>query len=173
MFRNCWVALYLLTLVMVVQVAGSTSAIANETTIILVRHAEKATGDGDVPLTDAGQERAQELAKIASILNVTKVYCTNTLRSKQTAQPTAESVPLETYTPTAEFIGKLKTDHDKQAVLIVAHSNTIPTIFSLLGDSSNVEIAENDFGKLFIVKVTDTKTTVAKLRYGKGVEIHQ
>src|SRR5205807_10112633 len=46
------------------------------TTIIIVRHAEKAGPEGDVPLSDAGHARAEELARVPGSAGVTAIYDT-------------------------------------------------------------------------------------------------
>ena len=54
-----------LLLVLAVALMGAApSPAAPATVVLLVRHAERAPGSGDVPISDAGQARAQALAEV-------------------------------------------------------------------------------------------------------------
>ena len=70
------------------------SSAQGATTVILVRHAERATNNPQDPnpgLTPAGQERARELARLLSGRHVAGVLATQYARTQLTAQPTAEA----------------------------------------------------------------------------------
>src|SRR5688572_1962979 len=75
---------------------------AQTTTVILVRHGEKAAEPAaDPPLTDAGRARAQALLDAVKNAGVSIVYSTPTLRTMQTAEPLAKALGIEvTSTPT-------------------------------------------------------------------------
>src|SRR5438105_12994297 len=64
------------------------------TTIILVRHAEKAGPSGDVPLNAAGVARANELARVLGTADIAAIYTTPFVRVRQTAQPLANALHL-------------------------------------------------------------------------------
>ncbi|HEY7235878.1 MAG TPA: histidine phosphatase family protein, partial [Gemmatimonadaceae bacterium] len=65
------------------------------TTVILVRHAEKAaTPADDPPLTKAGQARARALAVIAHDAGVTAIVTTQFVRSRTTAEPAASALGI-------------------------------------------------------------------------------
>ena len=60
--------------------------------VFVVRHAEKADlSDPDTPLSPAGEQRAQALAKSLQGERVKAVYATEFKRTQQTAQPTAKA----------------------------------------------------------------------------------
>ena len=62
------------------------------TTVIVVRHAEKATGQGDDPhLSEAGEARARALARALENAGVTSVITTQFVRTAETAAPTARA----------------------------------------------------------------------------------
>ena len=71
----------------------------------IVRHAEKATQEAnmssDVPLTEAGKKRAEQIKEILKDKKIAFIYSTNTLRTKSTAQPTADyfHITTEIYGP--------------------------------------------------------------------------
>ena len=66
----------------------------SSTTVLVLRHAEKASGGVDPPLSSQGQMRAQELVQVAGEAGVTAIYATQFIRTQQTAQPLADHLNL-------------------------------------------------------------------------------
>ncbi len=139
----------------------------------VVRHAEKATpapGAGsDVALTPDGARRAGALKEILKNKKITYVFSTNTIRTKSTAQPTADyfHVSIETYgtKPDSAFIALLKSR--KKNTLIVGHSNTVDDIVNMLCGKPVVsgDLPETEYSKLFIIKVKGHKTSFRESSY--------
>ncbi len=147
------------------------------TTIILVRHAEKAaTPADDPPLTGAGQSRAAELARqlVAAdvVAGIDAVYATPFRRTVDTARPVAEALDLEVnlYDPddNAAVIEQILKAHKGEIILVVGHSNTVPTLIADLGASKLVpEISEAEYDNLYLVSIPwFGKTKTIRLRYG-------
>jgi broad specificity phosphatase PhoE len=141
------------------------------TTIILVRHAEKAAPTGDPPLAGAGVERAKELAHVLAGMNVTTIYVTEFLRTQETAEPLAKAigvkpVVIETGTTYASWIAELVRKHPGETLLVVGHSNTIPEVMRQLGIANPPVIADTEYDDLFICLFGDGPTTLMPLRYG-------
>ncbi|MBB4078192.1 broad specificity phosphatase PhoE [Lewinella aquimaris] len=140
------------------------------TTFILVRHAEKGFGD-DPNLTPQGQERAQRLSEMLSTEAIDRVYTTDTKRTRQTAQPTADAHGLKVNFYKTEdlpsFASRVRRAHVGETVLIVGHSNTTPEVANLIARSSDLDrFSELDYGNLLIVTVPPTgESRVLKLRY--------
>ncbi len=111
------------------------------TTIILVRHAEKAgePTDRDPELNEAGRQRAAELARVLGDANITAIYSTPFIRTEKTAAPLAEKLGLDvTITPLTrtlvqDLAATLKSQHAGETVLVVGHSNTVPQTITALG----------------------------------------
>ena len=100
-----------------------------ETTILIVRHAEKKSGDGNVALAEEGLVRARELAQFSKSLRVSSVYSTDTLRSRLTAQPSVSTSAIKIYQqPTRDWCNQVLLENDGKVVLIVGHSNTVPML---------------------------------------------
>lgn len=143
---------------------------AKTTTLFLVRHAEKADdGTKDPPLSEAGNARAQELARMLSDAGIQSVYTTPYLRNKLTAKPVAENAGLELkeYEPhDGEFLTKLLDTEKGNKVLIVGHSNTVPTLVNeLIGQKKFENLQEHEYDYLFMVQLgADTVLTV--MHYG-------
>ncbi len=131
-----------------------------ETTVVLVRHAEKQAGQ-DPHLTAAGVERARTLVGV--VPDVTAVYATETCRTTQTVQWLAAELGLtiqvqdfgepglamdhcELTVPVsplpAEVTGNKKlaahilAEERGGTVVVAGHSNTVPAIVEALGAGS-------------------------------------
>ena len=144
------------------------------TTILLVRHAEKAgePTDRDPELSEAGRQRAAELARVLGDANITAIYSTPFIRTEKTAAPLAEKLGLEvTITPiTRTFVqdlaATLRSQHAGETVLVVGHSNTVPQTITALGvPLDNLEEREYDW--LFVVTLVDGHASLTKLRFGQ------
>ena len=164
-----------LTLGMIVAIAGAAVAqTARATTVILVRHAEKAAEPAnDPPLTTAGEARARELWSAIKDAGVSAVITTQFVRTKATAQPTATALHL-----TPEVVNASGTTHPQavatavrkhagQTVLVVGHSNTIPAIVEALGAPRPAAICDPEYDNLFVVTIAaDGKVGLVRAKFG-------
>jgi broad specificity phosphatase PhoE len=141
--------------------------------IYLVRHAEKITGPDagrDPELNEAGKARAQELAKVLADKNITSIYSTDYIRTRDTASPLASALGLEVtlYNPRTldEFAEQLKKQ--KGTLLVVGHSNTTPYLTAKLGGDAGTPIDEpSEYDRLYEVHITDDGVTSTLTRYGE------
>ena len=146
---------------------------SHETVIYLVRHAEKITGPDvgrDPELNEAGKARAQELAKVLADKNITSIYSTDYIRTRDTAAPLATALGLEIilYNPgnLSEFAETLKSQTG--TLLVVGHSNTTPYLTGLLGGDAGTPINEaREYDRLYEVHITDDGVTSILNRYGE------
>jgi broad specificity phosphatase PhoE len=154
-----------------------TAAVASAkqpTTVILVRHAEKAGPSGDVPLSDAGMARARELARVLTDANVRTIYVTQFVRTQQTAEPTAKAtgVAAETIQATPDYpkvIAARVAEHPGETLLVVGHSNTTQDVIRQLGIADAPAIADSEYDNLFIVTLADGTAKLTRLRFGAPV----
>ena len=150
------------------------------TTVIFVRHAEKAAEPADNPgLSNAGKRRAAELARqlvdadVIPGLGVDAVYSTPFRRTEETAKPVADALglPVISYdaADTELFIEDLVREYKGKIILVVGHSNTVPEMIGEMGASKNVPpIAENEYDNIYIVSIPwFGKTKTIRLRYGE------
>jgi broad specificity phosphatase PhoE len=136
-----------------------------QSTIFIVRHAEKADASKDPDLSEAGRARAEALARTLKDANITVIYATEFKRTQQTATPLAQVLGIKvTIRPAkaTDFGFKLGTLHDN--TLVVGHSDTIPDLIRELGISEPINIAENDYDNLFAV-VLGEKPRLIRLHY--------
>ncbi len=158
----------------VLLLAVSTSAWAQKTTVILVRHAEKAAEPAnDPPLTAEGRARAQALWRAVKDAGINAVITTQLARTVQTAAPTAsqlhltgEVVQAGGATHPVEVAAAVKR-HAGQTVLVVGHSNTIPAIIAALGAPEPPAICDPEYDGLYVVQLDASgKATLLRTRYG-------
>lgn len=144
------------------------------TTYYIVRHGEKeAAGAGmssDVRLSAAGEERAQALKEALKNKKLQYAYSTNTIRTKSTVRPLAETVGIgvETYDPRdTTFIPYVK-GRGKGNAIIVGHSNTVDDIVnSFLGRKELSDLPDSQYGDLFIITRKGKKYSYAKSHFGQ------
>ena len=146
--------------------ALSISAAAAQSTIFIVRHAEKADMTKDPDLSEAGRARADSLAKILKDANIVAIYATEFKRTQETAAPLAQALGIEvTIVPSVEtttLATKLKAAPGN--VLVVEHGNTIPDLSKALGIDPSINLAEAEYDNLFVV-VLDEKPRLLRLHY--------
>lgn len=151
------------------------AALAAQTTIHVVRHAEKDRSnpsDRDPSLTKAGVARAKALANVLRSVKLTAIYATDYKRTRETAAPVAKQAGLEPRVPepdtTTRLLQHLVEDHKDGQVLVVAHSNTMPAILRGLGIKKKLGLLIEGYDNHFTVLVAkDGKTTMLHLHYGK------
>lgn len=144
------------------------------TTIYLVRHAEKDTGNNP-PLTKAGFERAKDLLIHLHTKGVSKIYSTKYKRTNQTADSIKISSNLTTIIYEADTIGndlvaKIKSNSDNgKTILVVGHSNTIPKLIRRLGVASYTvqNLGDNEFDNLFVLTYKKRKIKFKQIKYGQ------
>ncbi len=145
------------------------------TTVIVLRHAEKADNGKDTNLSTDGLLRADELRKTLSPVNVNAVYSTPYNRTKQTVTPlaTEKKITITEYQankPSEELVSELLAAHHGKTVVIVGHSNTVPEILKALTQNAfTAAIGEHQFDNLFVVTLNDgQKPEVVTMKYGKS-----
>src|SRR6266436_888390 len=143
------------------------------TTVILVRHAEKAIdpNNADPDLSPVGQARAQELVRIFGDSGINAIYATQYKRTQQTVKPLADKLGLPinqvNSKSTGDLLTQIRSQNSGQVIFIAGHNNTVPEIIAALGGPTFPAIPETEFDNLYIVTVYRTgKAKVVKLRYG-------
>jgi len=148
------------------------------TTIIFVRHAEKALEPADDPgLSEAGRHRAAELARqlvdADVVAGIDSIYATPYRRTQETAQPIADALdlPINTYdaSDTEEVLETILKNHKGKIILVVGHSNTVPVLIANLGASKKVPpIHESEYDNIYIISIPwFGKTKTIRLRFGE------
>ncbi|MBS0657173.1 MAG: histidine phosphatase family protein [Verrucomicrobia bacterium] len=150
------------------------AAAGDETlTVILVRHGEKAVvapDNADPDLSEAGQLRARELARMFAETGVTALFASHFKRTQQTVAPLAERLQLKpevfSARDTAALVQALKARRG-QTVLVAGHNNTVPALIEALGGPKLEVIPEREYDRLFILQLApDGRVQLLRLRYG-------
>jgi broad specificity phosphatase PhoE len=147
------------------------------TTIIFVRHTEKALEPADDPgLSEAGRRRAAELARqlvdADVVAGIDAIYATPYRRTQETAQSTADALdlPINTYdaADTETVLETILKNHKGKIVLVVGHSNTVPVLIANLGASKKVPpIHEDEYDNIYVISIPwFGKTKTIRLRFG-------
>jgi len=138
----------------------------SQSTVFIVRHAEKIDDSKDAELSEAGRARAEVLANMLRDSKIDAIYTTEFKRTQQTAAPLAKALGLTVTTlPAANqaaLVAKLRASTANS--LVVGHGNTIPEIIKALGISEPVNIFETDYDNLFLA-VLGEKPSLIHLHY--------
>lgn len=136
---------------------------AQPSTVILVRHAEKAAAPANDPVLSAiGTQRAADLAAALSDAHVNAVITTQFERTKATAKPVVDAAKVTPVIVPASsdmaahvnaVVAAVATRKPGDVVLVVGHSNTIPQIITALGGPRMPELCDAQYGGLFILQL--------------------
>ena len=154
--------------------AAASSLAAQATTVILVRHAEKAAAPAaDPPLTPEGEVRARALWDAVKDAGVNAAITTQFIRTRATAQPTVTALGL-----TPEIVNAAGATHPQdvaaairkhagQTVLVVGLSNTVTEIIAALGAKRPPAICDSEYDNLYVVTLaSDGKASVVRAKFG-------
>jgi phosphohistidine phosphatase SixA len=145
-----------------VAVATPSGLRAQASTIILVRHAEKAAPSADPDLSPAGRARSQTLATALLRFPLRAVVVSEYRRTRQTAEPTAAAHRLA---PLVVPVGDDPKAHAAavadvvrqlpmgSAALIVGHSNTLAPIIAALGGPGVGDLCDTEYATLYLLEL--------------------
>jgi len=144
------------------------------TTVIIVRHAEKAAEPADdPPLTSAGEARARDLWTAIKDAGVSAIITTQFARTRATAQPSAAALRLTPEIVRAggathpNDVAEAVRKHVGQTMLVVGHSNTVPAIVEALGAARPPAICDPEYDNLYVVTLPPGgKAGVVHAKYG-------
>ena len=140
-------------------------------TIILIRHAEKEAVDmasaADPPLSAAGIDRAQRVAKRITKFHPGAIYSTNFKRTRDTVEPLAKKrgKTVEIYDPADAkgLAAKILASKTKRFV-VVGHSNTIPPLANLLtGKDLFKNLQEIEYSVIYVIRMRNGKVSKVEL----------
>ena len=138
-------------------------------TIVLVRHAERASADQDAVLSAAGQQRAECLARVLKDSGIKRIYVTDTKRTQQTAEPLAKALGIKPVVIPARDTAAIAQNifyGSGGNALVVGHSNTLPTIIQRVQAGTVPAIEDNEYDGMYVLTVMEgTSTQVLKIHY--------
>lgn len=145
--------------VLILALAAAFSPVSAQTVVLVVRHAERAPGSGDPPISEVGRARAAALAELLKHADVAAVITTQLQRTRQTAEPLATArgiapVVVNTQPDIAKHAAEVADAarrHTGKTVLVVGHSNTVPAIVAALGGPRFPDLCEPEYDAIFTV----------------------
>ena len=144
-------------------------------TVVIVRHGEKASPNGDPDLSPAGQARAQTLAASLAGAKVSMVLATPLKRTQQTGQPAAAAAGLQIVPIALDGGGAAHAQRVAEAarkappdatVLIVGHSNTVTDIARALGDPAPETLTDCEYDHMTVIQLGGAAPKAIHVRYG-------
>lgn len=139
---------------------SATLTAAQNKTIILVRHAEKADATSQDPeLSAEGKQRAERLVKVAGKYRPGAFYSTNFKRTRDTLAPFAakRKKQVETYDARnqqslVDAIMKSKFERH----IVSGHSNTIPGLANLIAKKDLFKnLDDSEYGVFWVIRIKD------------------
>ena len=130
----------------------------NVRTVFLVRHAEKTSAQGDVPLSPEGQKRADCLAATLKDAGIKQIYVTDTMRTQQTAAPLAKALKITPKILPAKDPNALIKDLVYTGggnILVVGHSDTVPFVIARMQGGTVSPIGENEYDRMFVMTIAE------------------
>ena len=137
---------------------------ASTTTLFVMRHAEKVTvapDDPDPALSQAGEARALELAqhfgRAPKGQGLDAIIVSEFQRTQATVRPLANRLGIPVIVvpakEPAQAAKRALSENRGGRVLIVGHSNTVPDIVKELSGEDVGEMAETEYGIVYVVSV--------------------
>ena len=166
------------SLLLAVAAAGCSHRAQGPTVIFVVRHAEKAVGGDDPPLTEAGLRRAQALARMAGEGKIAAIYTSQFTRNHETAKPLSDQigvpvteVPVNLQNPGDyghALAKQILAQHAGEYVVVVGHQNTVPGTVQGLSGKLVPGLKDTEYGSLFIIIVpADGEPRLIRAQYGQ------
>lgn len=142
-------------------------------TLFLVRHAERAGGmAADVPISEAGQQRAQLLARLLGEAGVSSIVVSDLLRTQQSAAPLAAKLQLKPKvvkaSDAAGLLAAARAIPAGAKAVFVRHSNELAPLVEKLGGDRIPELVDTEFDRLLVITLLNGQAaTVSTLRFGQ------
>ena len=131
--------------------------LAADTTVVLLRHAEKSHRGDFAELSGSGCRRAATLPPLLASFRPAALFASSLPRTRQTLEPTARAlgIPILTYDrgDKAALARWILVEYPDRAVVVCGHSDTLGTLTAALGAGSLPEIA--GFDRYWVVTVPD------------------
>ena len=138
--------------------------LAQQKTIILIRHAEKASvaadsTSGDVDLSSEGRERAIRFAAVAKRYRPGEIFATAYKRTQQTVEPIAKlrGKRVQIYDPAKHLeLIELMVKSKTKRFVVVGHSNTIPLLANLLAKKDMFkQLPDTEYGVVWVIRISN------------------
>lgn len=148
-------------LALLVFMSVTTAAQGQPSTVIVVRHAEKASAtDPDPVLSELGTQRARDLAAALVDAGIGSIITTHLQRTKLTAADVMAAskltpliVPAGGATHVADVAAAIRARPAGDVVLVVGHSNTVTAIVAALGGPKFPNLCDSQYSQMFVLEM--------------------
>lgn len=136
-------------------------AYAQASLIVLARHAEKSAPTGDVDLSPAGVQRANQLVHAVAGVKFSSIITTQYQRTRLTARPVAEASGVtltvmntsnDIRADAAAIARAIDSLPAGSAVLVIGHSNTLGPIIAALGGPRIPDLCDGQYSRLLVLE---------------------
>ncbi len=150
------------------------SAFSQDTTYILIRHAEKdPSTEHDPVLTAQGKARAERLFEIVKKYNPEQIFATAFQRTRGTVEPLANNLNPNYRMFIQSFVSAdLKPFYEKlltvkaKCIVVVGHAKSTPRLANLLVKQEKYpELDEETYNKIYIINIKGDKITDQQIEY--------
>jgi broad specificity phosphatase PhoE len=149
---------------------------AQPATVIIVRHAEKASAtERDPVLSEIGMQRAKDLQVALADAGIGSVVTTQFQRTRLTASEVLAATKLSPIvvsaggaTHAADVAAAVKARPAGEVVLVVGHSNTVGPIITALGGPKIGDICDSQYSNLFVMQMTGPTPKLIRGNFGKA-----
>lgn len=129
------------------------------TTIFLVRHAEKMDKSKDPKLSEIGKQRADQIKYLLQGSEISAIYSSDFIRTKDTARPLADLLKLDIniydHRQTKPLVEAVMSKHKGKNILVTAHSNTVNRITAAFGGKDFGKLDESQYDFLYVISVIE------------------
>lgn len=142
----------------------SAGLLAQETVIVLLRHAEKTHKGDTAELSVAGHRRAEQLPALLRPYNPSALFASHLRRTQQTLEPLSKalSLPVQVYVRGEEraLARRLLALHPGERMVVCGHSDTLGTLIEALGYPEPFpEIT--GFDRFWVLRIQEGKSSVS------------
>lgn len=149
----------------------SAATILAQSTVFIVRHADRYGTEPDPDITETGQRQAAALSQLLAGTKITRIFVTEATRTHQTAEPTARRFHITPVTIDATNLdglihavqGGLRSG---EATLVVGHRATVPRIVKALTGKDVMPLAVDEYDRLEVVTLFHNDSNIVTLRFG-------
>ena len=160
--RMRWLAVLLLTSV----------TLFGQSTIFVVRHADRYGTEPDPDITPEGQRQADSLGKLLKDSHITRIFTSEALRTRQTAEPTAQFFHVKPVIIDSKDLEQLVERvraglNPGEGTLVVGHRVTVPSIVKELTGKDVTPLEVGEYDRLEVVTMfPDGHSSAVTLRFG-------
>lgn len=143
-----------------------------QSTVFVVRHADRYGTEPDPSITEVGQRQADSLSRLLADARITRIFTSEALRTKQTAAPTAARFHVTPISIDSKDLDGLMRQvrqglHAGESTLIVGHRATVVTIVKALSGKDVQPLNFDEYDRLEVVTLfPNGSSSVVTLRFG-------